>query len=233
MKGRLRTLALLLMGLMPGFAMAELTNNWWGSWAQVVAEGDLGFLDSNLKPFRLWLEGQSRWNQDWRNWYQGVARIALGYSLSDRATLWMGYSYVPTKIGPETYLGQQDVWPAFRYVLPTEIGTITFRTMLEANFIRGDDPRFHIRQMIRFMHSLSAEPRLSLILWDELLLRGNSTLYGGSSGFGQNRAFLGAGWSFSPLIRVELGYMNQFIDGLDHRTQIMQNLVMGSVFINF
>ena len=105
--------------------------------------------------------------------------------------------------------------------------------MLEANFIRGDDPRFHIRQMIRFMHSLSAEPRLSLILWDELLLRGNSTLYGGSSGFGQNRAFLGAGWSFSPLIRVELGYMNQFIDGLDHRTQIMQNLVMGSVFINF
>ena len=205
MKDALRSLALLLIGFMPGMAAAELSNNWWGSWAQVVAEGDLSILDSNLKPLRLWLEGQSRWNQDWRNWYQGVARVALGYSISDRATLWMGYSYVPTKIGPGAYVGQQDVWPAFRYVLPTTLGTLTFRTMLEANFIRGDDPRFHLRQLVRFMHSLEAEPRLSLILWDELLLRGNSTQYGGSSGFGQNRAFVGAGWSFSPLVRVELG----------------------------
>ena len=109
---------------------ADLTANWWGSWAQVVAEGDLSLVDPRLKPFRLWLEGQSRWNEDWRNWYQGVARTALGYSISDRATVWIGYSYVPTKLADGRVLGQQDVWPAFRYVLPTEIGTLTFRTML-------------------------------------------------------------------------------------------------------
>jgi hypothetical protein len=105
--------------------------------------------------------------------------------------------------------------------------------MLEANFIRGDDPRFHPRQLVRFMRPLEIEPRLSFILWDELLLRGNSTQYGGSGGFGQNRAFIGAGWSFSPALRVELGYMNHYLDNPDHATQIMQNLVMGSMFINF
>lgn len=217
----------------PSIVQAELTANWWGSWAQVVAEGDLSLIDSRLKLFRLWLEGQSRWNEDWQNWYQGVARTALGYSISDRATVWIGYSYVPTKLADGRILGQQDVWPAFRYVLPTEIGTLTFRTMLEANFIRGDDSRFFPRQLIRFMHSLETEPRLSLILWDEVLFRGNTSQYGGQYGFGQNRAFAGAGWSFSPQVRAELGYMNQYLDSLDHRSQAMQHILLGSVFLGF
>ena len=48
----------------PSIVQAELTANWWGSWTQVVAEGDLSLIDPRLKPFRLWLEGQSRWNED-------------------------------------------------------------------------------------------------------------------------------------------------------------------------
>ena len=230
--GCLLAVPALFMSL-PGLSRAEVITNWWGSWAQVVGEGDLSFIDPGLSKARLWLEGQSRWNEDWRHWYQGVVRVALGYSLSDRATVWLGYTYVPTDLQGKTPVGQQEVWPALRYVLPTEIGTFTFRTMLETNFIRGNDPRFHPRQLIRFMRPLEAEPRLSLVLWDEVLLRANSTEWGGAAGFSQNRAFIGGSWSFSPLIRVELGYMNQYFDGLDHRTQTIQNILLGSVFVNF
>ena len=148
-------------------AKAEVTSAGWGSWAQIVGEGDLGFVDPGLKDMRLWLEGQSRWNEDWQHWYQGMARAALGYSLSDRATVWLGYTYLPTQVQGKPSVAQQDLWPAFRYILPTEYGTLMFRTMFETNFIRGDDPRFRPRQMVRFMRPFEFEPRLSLVAWDE------------------------------------------------------------------
>ncbi len=214
-----------------GGAHADMTTDDWGSWGQVVAEGSLGFIDPGLEKGRLWLEGQMRWDGDWRHWYQGVARAALGYSLSDRATVWIGYSFVPTQNAGKPYLAQQDVWPGFRYVLPTEFGTFTFRTMLESNFIRGDQVRYQPRQMFRYLRPFDFEPRLSLIAWDEVFVRLNSTPWGGPAGFGQNRAFLGGGWSFDPALRVELGYMNQYIDSRPN--QVMHNLIMGSLFINF
>jgi len=63
-----------------------------GSWLQVVGEGSLKVVDPGLEKGRIWLEGQSRWDNNWNNWYQGMARAAMGYSLSDRATIWAGYT---------------------------------------------------------------------------------------------------------------------------------------------
>ncbi|UZR28023.1 DUF2490 domain-containing protein [Methylococcus mesophilus] len=214
-------------------ANAEITANDWGSWGQVVAEGGLGFIDPSLEKGRLWLEGQMRWDNDWQHWYQGMARAALGYSLSDRATLWLGYTYLPTQNVGQPYVAQQDVWPAFRYVLPTDFGTVTFRTMFETNFLRGDQPRYRPRQMLRYMRPFDFEPRLSMIAWDEVFVNINSTYWGGQAGFNQNRGFIGGGWTFDPGFRVELGYMNQYIDSSDHQHQTMHNLIMGSLFVGF
>ncbi len=213
-------------------AMADVTTSW-GSWAQLVAEGDLGFVDPGLKDARLWLEGQSRWNEDWQHWYQGMARAALGYSLNDRATIWLGYTFLPTQLQGKPYIAQQDLWPAFRYLLPTEYGTFMFRTIFETNFIRGDDPRFRPRQMIRFLHPFDFEPRLSLVAWDEFFVRVNSTQWGGKAGFDQNRAFLGLGWSFNPGIRAELGYLNQYVEDRNLINETDNNLIVGSLFVNW
>ena len=67
-----------------------------GSWLQAVGEGSLKSADPSLENVRLWLEGQSRWDDDWNHWYQGMIRAAVGYSLSDRATIWAGYTWLPT-----------------------------------------------------------------------------------------------------------------------------------------
>ena len=136
-----------------------------GSWAQIVAEGSLKVVDPRLEKARIWLEGQSRWDDNWNHWYQGMARAAVGYSLSDRATIWAGYTYLPTQQLGAHSKAQQDVWPGFRYVLPTSFGTLSFRTMIESNFIPYNDNQVRVRprQMIRFMHPLQFEPRLSLI----------------------------------------------------------------------
>jgi len=206
-----------------------------GSWLQVVEEGSLKFVDPNLEKGLIWLEEQSRWNDNWNQWHQGVMRAAVGYSLSNRATIWAGYTWVPTQNVGKPYRSQQDVWPAFRYVLPTSLGTVTFRTMMEGNFIpgNGNDVRIHPRQMIRFMHPLEFEPRLSLITWDEFFLRLNSTPAGGQSGFDQNRAFAGLGWTFNKNFRAEGGYLNQYLDDATHTNNIMHHLIMGSLYINF
>lgn len=204
-----------------------------GSWMQMVGEGSLKSLDPDLEKVRFWVEGQARFNNDFNQFYQGLVRTAIGYSLSDRATIWAGYTWLPTHQVGKSAISQQDVWPAFRYALPTDFGTITFRTMFESNFIKGNDVRFRPRQMVRFVHPMEFEPRLSLIAWDEAFVRLNSTQYGGKAGFDQNRAFIGGGWTFNPNLRFELGYMNQYLDNAAHTTSTMQHLIMGSLFINF
>lgn len=233
-RGRCRDALLCGLGLSLGAgpAVAEVTTTW-GSWAQVVAEGDLGFVDPSLQKLRLWLEGQLRWNQDWQHFYQGLARAALGYSFSDRTTVWLGYTFVPTQLQGKPYVGQQELWTGFRYIMPTEFGTFMFRTMFEADFIRGDDPRYRPRQLIRYLRPFEFEQRLSLIVWDEFFVRLNSTPSGGSAGFDQNRAFVGLGWSFTPGVRAELGYMNQYVEDATQTNEVDNNLIMGSLFVNW
>jgi hypothetical protein len=230
------SLVLLALSAGQSLSAAELAEDT-GAWGQVVAEGSLKIIDPSLEKGRVWLEGQSRFNGDWGHWYQGVVRTAVGYSLSDRATIWAGYSWLPTQNIGKPYVSQQDLWPAFRYVLPTDFGTVTFRTMWESNFGQGDQVRQRPRQMIRLMHPFDFEKRLSFIAWDEAFYRVNTTNWGGKSGFDQNRAFAGLGWSFNSNVRTELGYMNQYLDMVNAATGktslTMQHLAMASVFINF
>lgn len=225
------SILLLALPLKPAHA-GELIEDG-GGWLQVVGEGSLKAIDPALQKGRIWLEGQSRFDDDFAHWNQGMLRAALGYSLSDRATVWAGYSWIPTQNQNKPYISQQDVWPAFRYVLPTEIGTFTFRTMWESNFLRGDQVRERPRQMIKFMHPFAFEPRLSAIAWDEAFYRVNSTTWGGKSGFDQNRAFAGLGWSFNSQVRAELGYLNQYVDDANHVNATMRHLGLASIFINF
>lgn len=204
-----------------------------GAWVQVVAEGSLKVISPSLETGRLWLEGQTRFDGDFNNWYQGMVRTAVGYSLSDRATIWAGYTFLPTHNIGKLYIGQQDIWPAFRYNLPTSIGTIMFRTMWESNFGQGEQIRERPRQMVKFNHPLDFENRLSLIAWDEAFYRVNTTNWGGKSGFDQNRAFAGIGWTFNSNIRTELGYLNQFIDDANHNNATVHHLGMLSIFMSF
>jgi len=204
-----------------------------GAWLQIVGEGGLQAVDPSLEKGRIWLEGQSRFDGNWGHWYQGMVRSAVGYSLSERATIWAGYTWLPTQNIGKPYIAQQDIWPAFRYILPTDIGTFTFRTMWETNFLRGDQVRERPRQMIKFMHPFEFEPRLSFIAWDEAFYRVNTTTWGGKSGFDQNRAFSGLGWSFNKNLRAELGYLNQYLDDANHRDAKMHHLGMASLFVNF
>jgi hypothetical protein len=212
-----------------------------GSWEQVYVEGSLGVLDPSIAKALIWLEGQSRTDNNFTNEYQGLARVGLGYSVTDHATIWGGYTYLPTDnitaATPDAkFKDQQDAFSAFRYVIPISFGTLSFRTMFEANFLpyNNNEVRYRPRQMVKFMHPMEFEPRLNVIGWDEFFLRANTTTTGGQSGFDQNRAFAGLGWTFNKNFRAEGGYMNQYLEGYNYNaTAVMHHLVMASLFVNF
>ena len=196
-----------------------------GIWNQVVAEGSLSEIDGNLSDVRLWLESQTRFNNanpmSNMNWYQEQARVALGYAMTDRMNFWVGYTYLATQNYGKSYVGEQDIWPAVRYVIPSRLGTVMLREMVEVRYVRGDAPGIRPRTMAKLLHPLDFEPRLAIVLWDEIFFNlnnvQNNPLYG-LSGFNQNRAFAGMSWSFNKNTRLEFGYMNQFINRTDPRS---------------
>jgi Protein of unknown function (DUF2490) len=215
-----------------------------GAWFHAVGEGSLKGVSPSLDKVCVWVEGQSGFDQGIDHWYTGLVRVSAGYSITDRLTIWVGYTYTPTQnldynlelkgINVNGQLvGQQDFWPAFRYILPTGSGIFIFRTMWESNFGLGSKVRERPRQLIKFIHPLEFEPRLSLIAWNEVFYRINSTNWGGKSGFDQNRAFAGFGWTFNSNIRIELGYMNQNLSGSNHTNSTVHHLGMTSVFVDF
>jgi hypothetical protein len=108
--------------------------------------------------------------------------------------------------------------------------------MVEANFLQGngDQVRIRPRQMIRFAHPLELEPRLSVIVYDEFNIKVNTTATGGKSGFEQNLAFAGLGWTFNNHFRMEAGYLNQYLEDpnhLNHNT--MHHLITVTSIITF
>jgi hypothetical protein len=55
-------------------------------------------------------------------------------------------------------------------------------------------------------------PELSIVGWNEIFLNLNDTDWGAQSGFDQNRLFAGPGYGFTPMLRVQAGYLNRYVD---------------------
>ncbi len=215
-----------------------------GFWTQAVGEGNLSSLDERLSTVRLWVESQGRFNNsnpmENMSFYQGLIRSAVGYAVTDRLTVWGGYTYLPTENYGQRYVGEQDAWPAIRYIFPTRIGTFTLREMVEMRFTRGDAPGIRPRTLIKLLHPFEFEPRLGLVLWDEFFFNANNVANnpnGGFSGFNQNRAFAGISWIVNENARLEFGYMNLMANKskpeLPYSAYNSMNTVSASVFMGW
>ena len=215
-----------------------------GFWTQAVGEGNLSSIDDSLSQVRLWVEGQGRFNNSNpnsnMNFYQGMARSAVGYAVTDRLTVWAGYTYLPTENYGKGYVGEQDAWPAIRYIFPTKIGTVMLREMVEMRFVRGDAPGIRPRTMAKLIRPFEFEPRLGLVLWDEVFFNANNVTNNpnlGLSGFNQNRAFAGVSWTFNESARMEFGYMNQMVNrsrpDLPYSSYGSLNTISASLFMGW
>ena len=181
-------------------------------WENVTAIAKLGSIDSNLEKWRLWLESQGRFRNDGTTADQALGRAGVGYALSDNASLWLGYAHIATF--PEGARTQHEnrIWQQVLLTDKATFGDLTSRTRLEQRFIQNVNPvEWRLRQLVRFSHPLWENSPLSIVLWDEVFIRLNSTTPSTRFGFDQNRGFAGLGYAFNEKVRVEIGYMNQLV----------------------
>lgn len=202
------------------------------TWTNITANGSFGLLDPSLKDFRFWMEGQGRFGNDSTTLSQGMIRPGIGYSLSNTASVWLGYAFIPT-MAPFTAndFNENRIWQQFLWTPQTPLGPLTSRTRFEQRFANAPDVAYRFRQLFRLAYPLDFAPGFMLVGWEEYFVNINST---GTfkAGFDQNRVFVGIGYNVDDNIRTEIGYMNQYINK-DATDDFISHVLSMNLFLNY
>ncbi|HEX8463329.1 MAG TPA: DUF2490 domain-containing protein [Abditibacterium sp.] len=141
---------------------------------------------------------------------RGLERIllrgAIGYRLNSKVSVWQGYAWTP-QFRP-TELREQRLFQQLLY--EDRFGKTGFvnRARLEQRFIEdAGGTSIRLRNMIRLAHPISANGKWTAVAYDELFWNLNSTDRGPTSGYDQNRIFLGVSRQTNAKLRIETGYL--------------------------
>lgn len=201
------TLALLVTTLSATNVIAD-TEEDGRFWLNINAQGKLP-----VENLSWYAEIQPRWKEKGREFDQLIIRPALLYKTSKQSSVGFGYAYVNTHRNN----GNQEenrLWQQFTYNFePIDTVTLQSRTRLEQRHMENaSDTAYRLRQMVRVTRPFASNPAFSLVAWDEVMFNFNDTDWGARSGFDQNRLFLGASWQMQPEAKIEMGYLNQYVN---------------------
>lgn len=209
------------------------------AWESATIIAKLGSVSPALEKWRLWIDGQLRQRDNASTLDQAPVRAAIGYALSDHATVWLGYMYMATLPKGRPTQNEHRVWQQLMLTGSTPFGDVVSRTRLEQRYIQGVEPvEWRIREMIRWSRPIFEGSPISAVVWDEVFVRLNSTTPTTRVGFDQNRVFAGFGYAFSKEARVEIGYLNQFLQSrvVTRRSQSfgerMNHILSINLFLN-
>ncbi len=201
-------------------------------WAPVVLQ-----LDIEPKVLRAWLEVQPRFVDDGDRLGFVIWRPALGYYLTDWLTAWVGYAFVERH--HPSYVAEHRLWEQLQASgrlldAPRLDGAVRLR--LEQRLQEGEDPVAHrLRLLVRGSVPLGdpGPPGLYAVVWNEVFVGFNTTHWGrppgversrttanAISGLDQNRTFVGLGFAAMRQLRVEAGYLFQYVHTRGDRDDI-------------
>jgi len=193
-------------------------------WTAVTAFGPVAS-DSRVLA---WLDVHARFRESGEALDVTIFRPGVGWRMSDRLDLWVGYARVTTeRPGPDVL--EHRSWQQATYPLANFWGgALAGRTRIEQRFRGGGaDTGWRLRQLFRYARPIDGAP-LSLVLQNESFIGLNDTGSGQGAGFDQNRAFVGGAWHIQPRLRLEVGYLNHRLDGGPGRDRTNHNLSIGA-----
>lgn len=179
-------------------------------WLNINAVGALP-----IEGWRWYAELQPRWRNEGDDFDQLLVRPAVYYALTPKTSLWFGYAHVNTHPAGRASFEENRLWQQVLHQFD-DIGALKIqsRTRLEQRFLENSDDTGHkVRQLIRLTYPSPISERLLLVAYDEYFINLNDTDYGARRGFDQNRAFVGVNWAFDARHRLEVGYLNQYVNG--------------------
>lgn len=160
---------------------------------------------------------------------QLLIRSGIGYNLSDNNNVLLGYGYILSQnyvegLVEKTDVNEHRIFEQFTTRQNIGIVAIQHRYRFEQRFIDSDFRlrfRYFLSLNIPLNNTEIKDKTLYLSTYNEIFL--NTT----ENQFDRNRLYCGLGYRFSPVTRIEIGYMNQFLPDTN-RDQI--NIIS---FINF
>ena len=204
-----------------------------GVWGVAMARGNFAYLNPDLsKRWLWWMEGQARFRECCNSEFalnQSLLRPGLGYALTDQSTVWLGYARVENYLPNHTDIPENRIWEQYMWSGKTPLGAFTSRSRLEQRWqANGGDTGSRFRQFFKFSWPISFLPGIDFVLWDEVFVNLYQTDWGpqvkSRQGFDQNRGFVGFGYRFTPEIKTEIGYLNQYIDVHSSSNDRMNNI---------
>jgi len=190
------------------------------------------FSSSNLV---WWLDVHGRFSDDAGGYGQSIVRPAIGWRFNDSVTAHVGYGWIRDSpaVGGDTdehRLFQLLIWKR-------GLGPVAFqsRSRLEQRWLdTGDDVGWRIRQFFKLTWPVPGMKRLALASYDEIFFGLNDTDWAATSGFDENRLFVGPQWRFDSegRIRGEVGYLNRYVRR-EGRNDRMDHLVSVNPFTSF
>ncbi len=179
-------------------------------WLNINARGSLP-----IEDLGWYAELQTRWREEGKDFDQLIVRPALFYKLSPKSSIWLGYGNITTHPAGKSNINEDRLWQQFSYNFDSIADTsISSRTRFEQRWQdNGDDVGYRLRQMIKLSRPIASVPNLSWVISDEYFINTNNTDWGARSGFDQNRLFLGGAYKINREAKIEMGYLNQYVNG--------------------
>lgn len=186
------------------------------------------FLMNSTKFNEKWgmhLDIQVRSQDDWEGVRNVLFRPGVNYYINKNSEVTLGYLHATTFL---RLIGTSDntstehrIWQQYLYKHKISAVNVSHRFRLEQRFIeQGSDDLFaqRARYFVRFMVPLkkgteSFNQGLFAALQNEVFLNIQNKNELNGSLFDQNRIYGAVGYRFSPKVDLEVGYMNQSING--------------------
>lgn len=175
------------------------------------------------------LDIHPRWREEGRHFDTLILRPSLIYKITPKTSIWTGYDTINNHPSGQSSFQENRLWEQVMHQFePFGALTLTVRTRFEQRD-REDysDIGHRLRQMVRATTPSSLHQQLSWVIWDELFINLNQTDWGVMRGTDQNRLFLGANWKFDELSNLEVGYINQYVNGktIDRENHILSSTI--------
>ena len=205
--GRRIALGVLALAMTAGPCAAQDTQFWTALFANGPVEEDGRFL--------LWFDGHARYSEDVSRLGVSIIRPGVGYKVNERVSLWAGYAYVVSRADGRDNIIDNRIWQQATYKIASgDWGALTGRARLEQRFLSaGDETAHRLRQFVRYSKPVS--PRWTVTGWNETFIALNDTDAGISSGYDQNRTFMGMRWKPASRFALEGGYLLNHINRAD------------------
>ena len=210
LRSRLRALfALTCLACATISAPALAADNDTQAWGAALANGPVR---GNLF---LWLEGQGRATDDVGGGSQFIVRPAIGARIAPDAHAVVGYAYVRTDLETGRTTNEHRIWQQVQFAPfrhASGAPKVISRTRLEQRMVEGrSDTGWRLRQLVRFQTPISGDGKVLAIAFTEGFVNFNATDWGARDGIDQVRTFVGVGFPIAPGLRLEPGYLNQYV----------------------